>query len=184
MRFTENRKIAWCVLVLCIFVSIFLLGGMALARERGQAISLFEDGLDTGLSVRHSIDAYLDASAEAAFIMISEAEIYSVDEIITETTRSLATQISEGEDIGARYAAYSELKTKVEQLYNKMYNVAVGDNFTNFKIAYDDFWGYEDMIKRDDYHKAAREFNKLANGFPGKLIAGITGQDALSTFGG
>lgn len=184
MRFTENRKIAWCVLVLCIFVSIFVLGGMALARERGQAILLFEDGSDTGLSVRHSMDAYLDASAESAYIMISEAEIYSIDEILTETARTLASKITEGEDIGARYTAYSELKTKVEQLYNKMYNAAVGDNFTNFKIAYEDFWGYEDMIKRDDYHKTAREFNKMANGFPGRFIAHIIGQDALSTFGG
>lgn len=184
MRFTENRKIAWCALVLCIFVSVFLLGGMKLSRERSQAVDMFNNGSDTNLSIRHSMDAYLDASADAANLMASEGELHKVDALITESVRSLSAQIGEGEDIGMRYAAYTELKTKVDQLYNKVYDAVGEKEFAEFKIAYDDFWGYEDMISRDDYHKTARDFNKLIGGFPGAIIAGIMGLNALNTFGG
>ena len=184
MRFTENRKIAWCVLVISILVSVFVFGGMGMARERDEAVRLFDTGSDTSLSIRHSMDAYLDASADAAEIMASEAERYSIDSVLTEEIRTLAAQICDGMDLSERYGAYTALKTKVDQLYNVMFDAADKDGLVSFKIAYDDFWGYEDMINRDDYHKAARDFNKLANGFPGKLIALITGQDELNTFGG
>lgn len=183
MRLSENRKIAWCVLVLCVLVTIFLLGGMSLARERSDAIKMFEEGSDASLSIRHSMDAYLDASADAAVLMAAESELHGVDAMLVESVRSLAEKITDGE-IEARYSAYTELKTKIDQLYNKVYDAADDSSFSEFKIAYDDFWGFEDMIGRDDYHKTARDFNRLIGGFPGKFIAGVMGQDALNTFGG
>jgi len=184
MRFTENRKIAWCVLVVCIIVSVFMLGGSKLVRERNQAIRMFDEGSDTSLSIRHSMDAYLDASADAAAIMVSEAERCSVASPATGEIQNLASLIGEGEDIKRRYDAYTELKTKVDQLYNAMADAVENDSFSGFKIAYDDFWGYEDMLSRDEYHKAARDYNRLADGFPGSIIALALGQDDLNTFGG
>jgi len=184
MRFTENRKIAWCVLVLSVFVSVFLLGGMCLAREYNKATTLFYEGSDPSLSIRHSMDAYLDAASDAADIMASEAERYQINGVLSEEIRNLSPLIGEGEDIDARYAAFTELKTKTDQLYNTMFDAVDSDSFVNFKIAYDDFWGYEDMVMRDDYHKAARDYNRLASGFPGKIVSLIVGKDTLNTFGG
>lgn len=184
MRISENRKLAWGVLALSVVVSIVLMGGSCIVRERRQVMNLFGVGIDATQSVRHSMDAYLDGSAQAAQIMASEADIYGVDAIYTDMVRNLAGQIGDGDDLNARYDAYTELKTGVEQLYNKMYNLAVGDNFTNFKMAYDDFWGYEDMIGRDEYRARARSYNALTDGFPGKIVASIMGQDDLNTFGG
>lgn len=184
MRFSENRKLAFVVLVLCIVLSVFGLGGIGIAREYQYAMDIFNNGSDEFLlSVRHSIDAYLEFSAVAVSVMTSEGErIIGENALLTEMN-CLADQIGDGEDLDARFAAYTDLKGKTDQLYNLMYDAA-GDAFTDFKLAYDDFWGYENMIKFDDYHKVARDYNKLAGGFPGKIVAKIFGLGKLNTFGG
>ena len=184
MRFGENRVIAWCVLAACVFASIFGLGGFGLMRERSQAVRLFNDGSDTTLSMRHSMDAYLDLSADSAAIMASEAEMLGVNTALTGEIAELSQIIGEGNDLDARYLAYQDIKTKADQLYNAVYSAADKEKAVQFKIAYDDFWGYEDMIIRDDYHKAARDFNRIADAFPGKIVAYLYGIEPLSTFGG
>lgn len=184
MRFSENRKIAWCVLFICIFVSIFAMGGMCLVKERNRVLELFDAGADTSLSIRHSVDAYLDAARDSVQIMVSEAEKHSLNSSLTEQANTLAVSVGNGEDIGEQYQAYSDLKTKVDQLYNAMYDAVTDDEFVNFKIAYDDFWGYEDMIARDEYHKAARGYNKMTNVFPGNIVSAVFGLEELNTFGG
>ena len=40
------------------------------------------------------------------------------------------------------------------------------------------------MIKYDDYSKLAAKYNDLVSGFPGGIVAKVTGQGALNTFGG
>ena len=48
----------------------------------------------------------------------------------------------------------------------------------------DNFWENVNMIKYDDYGKLAASYNSLISGIPGSLVAAITGQGALATFGG
>ena len=183
MRFSENRKIAFAVLAICVLVSVFCLGGMGLARERGKVLTVYDRGADTDLSTRHSMDAYLDSSAEAAQLMVSEAELHLSSSQATESVAALAAQVADS-DVNARYKAYTDLKTAVDKLYNAMYEAAKGDDFKNFKIAYDDFWGYDDLLKRDEYHKMAAGYNALISSFPGGVVASVTGQGALDTYGG
>ena len=40
------------------------------------------------------------------------------------------------------------------------------------------------MIRHDDYSKLAAGYNGLISGIPGSIVAGLTGQSALNTFGG
>ena len=40
------------------------------------------------------------------------------------------------------------------------------------------------MIGRDEYHKLAKSYNGLISGFPGGVVATLTGQGNLNTFGG
>ena len=61
---------------------------------------------------------------------------------------------------------------------------AKGDDFKNFKVAYDNFWENVNMIKYDEYPKLAAAYNGLISGIPGSLVATVTGQGALATFGG
>ncbi|MGX8705391.1 MAG: hypothetical protein ACSW8J_02330 [bacterium] len=180
MRIDENRTIAWAVLALCVVLSVFVMGGGALGRERGKALKVFNDGANTKLSTRHSMDAYLDAAGEFAVIMAREAENLGESELGRQTRADAALVGQDAADLTIRSRAYTDLKDEVNQLYNKLYD-SVGENF---KHAYDDFWGQDDMLKRDEYHKLAKDYNALASGFPAGLVASITRQGALDTFGG
>ncbi len=184
MRFSENRTIAFVVLAVCVLVSVFGLGGMGLARERSKVMTVYDRGADTSLSTRHSMDAYLDSAAENARLMVAEAQLHMDASATIDNVESLAETVAKSTDTHERYEAYSALKTAVDKLYNSMYEAAKGDAFTNFKVAYDDFWGYDDMIRHDGYSKLAAEYNGLISGFPGGVIASLTGQGSLNSFEG
>ena len=114
MRISENRKLAYAVLVLCIVISIFALGGSAMVRARSQALDVFETGTDPSLSIRHSMDAYLESAADAAKLMVSEAELQQGASELSNSISNLADQVRDNEDMDARYEAYSQLKTEVD----------------------------------------------------------------------
>ena len=184
MRFSENRKIAFAVLAVCVLASIFGLGGMGLARERSKVLKVYDRGADATLATRHSVDAYLDSAAENARLMASEASLHMEASAVIDTVAELADKVASEADTNARYDAYDALKTAVDKLYDAMYGAVSGSDFTNFKKAYDDFWENVNMIKYDDYAKLAAGYNDLIGGFPGGVVASITGQGALNTFGG
>ena len=184
MRISENRKVACVVLAVCVLVSVFGFGGMALSRERSKVMTVYDRGTDTSLSVRHSMDSYLDGAADAAGIMASEAKLVLDSAQRADSVEALASQVASEANLDARYSAYEALKTEVEKLYNAVYAAAKGDAFTNFKVAYNDFWGYDDQLQRDEYHQLAYDYNTLTHGFPGGLVSSLTGQGELNTFGG
>lgn len=185
MRLVENRKLAWVVLAVCVVVSIFLLGGAALSRERGQVLKVFNEGANPSAPTRQSMDACLDNASEQAKIMISEAELHLGESELSRAMRA-NTEILDSDlsSLDSRYAAYTALKDQVERLYNQLYGAVDQATFKNFKMAYDDFWGQDDMMGRDPYHKLAKGYNELISGFPGGLVATLTRQGALNTFGG
>ena len=184
MRLDENRKLAWVVLAVCVLLSVFALGGGALGRERGRVLKVFNEGADTTLATRHSMDAYLDAAGESASIMANEAEAKIGESALGNDALSNAALIGEDSaDLDARYKAYTDLKGQVEKLYNNMYSAVSSEEFRDFKLAYDDFWGYDDLLGRDAYHKLAKSYNSLISGFPGGAVATLTGQGSLNTFG-
>ena len=183
MNITENRTLAWIVLAVCVVLSVCVLGGGALGRERSRVLSVFNDGADTSLSTRHSMDAYLDEAGSQAGIMASEAEMRLGKSDLTAQVQSNAGLIGKDDaNLDERAKAYTELKSQVEKLYNNMYNGVSSAEFKDFKVAYDDFWGQDDLMRHDDYHNLAKSYNRLAAGFPASLIGGITGQGSLNPF--
>ena len=185
MRLDENRKLACVVLAVCVLLSVFALGGGALGRERRRVMKVFNDGTDASLATRHSMDAYLDAAGESAGIMANEAELRVGETDLGNSALQNASVIGDdAADLDTRFKAYTDLKGQVEKLYNNLYTAVSTDEFKNFKLAYDDFWGYDDMIGRDEYHKLAKGYNDLISGFPGGLVATLTRQGGLNTFGG
>ena len=140
MRFSENRTIAFVVLAVCVLVSVFGLGSMGLARERGKVLTVYDRGADTTLSTRHSVDAYLDSAAENAALMASEAGLHMDASPAIDTVAQLAEKVASEADTNARYEAFSSLKTAVDKLYDQAFNSIKGSDFTNFKVAYDNFW--------------------------------------------
>ena len=185
MKFSENRTIAFIVLAACVLGSVFGLGSMGLARERNKVLAVFDAGTDPSLPRRHIMDAYLDSASERALVMAGEYEIYLGESQLTKDVTSEAEALADDPiGVDARYAAYSKIKPHVEQMYNKLYGDVDSTQFRNFKLAYDDFKGYTDMIERDDYHALAKGYNGLVSGFPGGIVASLTGQGALNPFGG
>ena len=185
MRFDENRKVAWAVLAVCVLLSVFALGGGAIGRERAKVVKVFNNGEYTDTDVRHSMDAYLDNAGEAASIMANEAELHlGASDAIDAALKNAGLIGKDDAPLDERSRAYAELKGQVEKLYNSLYNAVDQAGFKNFKLAYDDFWGCDDLLGRDGYHKLARSYNDLISGFPGGIVAGITGNGALATFEG
>lgn len=184
MRFSENRTIAWVVLAASVLVSVFGFGGMALSRERSAVLAVYDRGTDATLSTRHSVDAYLDDAAENARLMASEARLHIGDTPAGSSVEELAGKVADQADTNARYEAYSSLKVEVDKLYDAVYAKVTGTDFTNFKVAYDNFWEDVNKIKYDDYCKQAAQYNDRISGFPAGIVAGLTGQGALNTFGG
>lgn len=183
MRLNENRKLACVVLVVCVLLSVFAFGGAALGRERGKVMRVFNDGADTSLATRHSMDAYLDAAGESASIMANEAEARMGESDLGNSALENAALIgNDAADLNDRFKAYTDLKGQVEKLYNNLYGAVSTEDFRNFKLAYDDFWGYDDLLGRDSYHKLAKSYNSLISSFPGGVVATLTGQGSLNTF--
>ena len=140
MRYSENRKLAFAVLVVCVVVSIFGLGGLGLARERGKVLTVYDRGADTSLATRHSVDAYLDSAGENATLMASEAGLHMDASPLIDNVAQLGQKVATEADTNARFEASEALKTAVDQLYDAMYQAAQGDDCKNFKVAYDNFW--------------------------------------------
>ena len=184
MRFSENRMVAFVVLAVCVLISIVGFGGMGLARERNRVLTVYDRGSDPSQTTRHSVDAYLDSAAENASLMASEARLHMEGSPAIDTVADLAEKVASEADTNARYEAFSALKTAADKLYDAMYGAVSGSDFTNFKVAYDNFWESANRIKYDDYTKLAASYNSLISGFPGGLVAKITGQGPLNTFGG
>ena len=185
MRLTENRRLAWLVLAACVLLSLFVLGGAALGRERGRVLKAFNDGTDTSTDRRMSMDAYLDDAAEAATVMGSEAELrLGKSDLAAAVLDNAGLVGNDSADLAARSKAFTELKSQVEKLYNDMYAGVAEADLVSFMKAYNDFWGNKDLIERDGYHKLAKGYNSLISSFPGGLVATVTRQGSLDTFGG
>ena len=185
MRLSENRTLAWIVAAVCIIGSVFGLSNASVAGDRQKAVQVFYDGTEKSASTRHSMDRYLDDAAEAASVMAAEASL-RLDSVrdTAEEVASLSETVSESEDLNARYEAYTKLKKDADILYNAMYAANLPANqITNFKTAYDDFFGADKFIQKDGYPALAVEFNQNLKGFPANVITGIGGIEPLNTFG-
>jgi len=186
MRLSENRTLAWFVLVACVLISVVGLGGMGLKNQRDDILDVFYDGSERGDTTRYSMDAYLDRAADCAQVMASEAllQLDSGNEAALRMQETLG-DFDDDDGLDARYAAYQQLQKDSDVLYNQMYAARLSeDRRVNFKTAYDDFWGCDKYIRRDPYRGMASDFNDDLEGFPAGLVAGLFGVDALNSFGG
>lgn len=184
MRLSENRKLATIVLIVCVLGSIVLLGGGGLRNDRHDICQVFTEGTDTSLSVRHSMEAYLQRCAQSAQDLAEQAEKLSADAALIGDVRSAAEVVSDGSaDLDARYDAYEQLGTAAESLYTLLERDHDESALLDARLAYDDLKGAQNLIKNDQYPAMARDFNHSLEQFPANLIAGLFGVEPLNTFG-
>lgn len=187
MRFTENRPLAWAVLVACALGSIVGLGGAGMARERNKALDVFYRGSGKAAatsSTIHSMDAYLDRAADCAQLMASEVQLHLGESADAQQMLDQVADLTDGDTIDARYAAYQQVKALSDKLYNAVYASDLSDaDRVNFKAAYDDFWGCDKYILKDPYRQLAADFNSSMQGFPADAVCNLVGVDELTGFG-
>lgn len=184
MNFQYNRKLAAIVLAACALTSIFGLGGIGLARERKDALRVFEDGVDTSFAVRFSVEAYLQNSADYACVMAEEVRMrVNAEADSAQKTLELAETVRDGKaDVESR-TAYQDLVSSVEAMYSEFHSVVSDEaSCADFDRAYANFTSEKNKIGYDEYNPTARAYNELRGAFPARWIAGIFGLDELETF--
>ena len=184
MRLSENRPLAWAVLAACVLGSVVGLGGAGLARERDKVERVFYSGTDAEATARSSMDAYLDRAAECVQIMSSELQLRLGEDNQTAGAMLALMDGFAGDDLDVRYEAYTQLQRLSDEAYNAMYAAELTDaQRTNFKHAYDDFWGADKYVRIDPYRAMASEFNASLSGFPAGIVADLMGVGELNSFG-
>ena len=179
MRITENRKLALVVCIICAVISIFGIGGMKLNGDHNAVTGVFVNGADA----QHNIEYYLERACGYAADLAYESMQYLDDDAAANDVLMLCDMLN-GEEgpRGARYENYVALTRGVEMLYSELQSAGYGEEAA-IEIAYYDYQGVCDMIKRDDYHAVAAEYNAKVASFPAGLIASIWGVGSANAFG-
>lgn len=179
MRLSENRAVAWAVLAICAVGSVFGLGGAAIARDEKAVLKTFYSGAaerDAG----HCMDAYLNRIGECASIMASEVQLYLGDNADAQKMLDQVAFIGSDDSLESRAAAYWDMRTLADRLYNLIYAAEITDaERTNFKRAYDDFWGAARFIEKDTYHELADAYNQEFSEGLASLAGGLHGAGML-----
>ena len=184
MKFLENRRLAAVVLAVCALGSVVGLGGGSLARARADALRVFEEGSDTRIAVRFSMDAYLENSAGYARTMAEEFRLrVDSESAAAADALALADIVGGNGSIDERQAAYAELTGVVESLYTEFSAANLPEeSAAAFRAAYLDYQGEADKLERDDYRAMARAYNRSLDGFPASAVAALLGLDDLNPF--
>lgn len=182
MRLTENRRIASAVLLACVLLSVFALGGWKLRAKESALNDLFVLGSETALATRHSMDAYLDRAVDAANVLAQEAKGYAVDESLVGDVLQSAGALGKANGMNGRYEPYSNLTGAVENLYSTLQAAGAGDA-VHVKAAYGDFTSAQSLLKYDAYHAEANSYNKVVGAFPARVIGALWGVNEAETYG-
>lgn len=179
MRLSENRILAWIVLVVCVIGSVVGLGGNSLARERREAIEVFYNGAEDRDST-HSMSAYLSRAFENARIMALEVQLHLGEEQAQDMFNAFEAE-DDGDFLDSG-SSFKRIRQLADDLYNKMYAAELSDQQRrDFKIAYDDFQGAVRLIEKDPYLDMAAEFNKAwHDSFISEGVGRLLGIDLLS----
>lgn len=182
MRLTENRRLGAAAIALCALISVFGIGGAKLSGKYNDLEKTFIYGTETQLSIRHSMDAYLDRCAETAMDLAQEAKRFVPESAYIAETLELVEKINRTNGMQGRYNDYIALANATENLYSELQAAGSADDAAINK-AWGNFSSAQDQLKRDGYHAAAAEYNELLDGFPANMVSGLWGLDEAEGYG-
>lgn len=175
----ENRKVALIVLIVCILVSVFGFGAMALDRERGKVLAIYEQGaLHDGLSVKSDLTRRGDDGVKLAAI----AAVYlGEDDADVAEMRGACEAINQTDDITERIRLSKVITSSEAKVYARLTDADPGEtDARDARLLDRNLTSASDTIKNDVYFEKAAAFNKTRKGFPAVLIAKIGGVDELA----
>ena len=178
VSFKENTRLGALALIVCVLVSIFVLGPVKLSGARREAVSVFRNGTEEGITV--SVYTDLVAMAENANRLANFAsEQLGEDNTDIKILKESAKKILDAKDEKTMLAAYSNIALASDNVYTRL----TGSVKDDAKGAYVNIDNYVSTIKRDSYFACADEFNHKRNGFPAIILAGLFGIDEMPTLG-
>lgn len=201
MRFTENRKLAYIVLIAVMLFSVVGMSSFKLLDRHADAEKAFMHGdmasemsrcSEQAALIGQMSDMYLNDSALSKYTGSETAAVLQNGgyTALPAQVEELSAQLAAADDPNECIAVLTELSAAVEKTYTgvDMLNISE-DDFRNIKLAYYDFKGALDIVSRDgdvkgSYTALARDFNSDIQAFPANLFAAVLNMDKFSTYGG
>ena len=178
VSFKENTKLGLIALIVCILVSIFVLGPVKLSGARREAANVFRNGVEKGITV--SVYTDLVAMAENANRLANfAAGQLGEDNRDVISLKESAKKILDAKDEKTMLTAYADIALASDNVYTRLTGSAKDDA----KGAYVNIDNYVSTIKRDSYFAYADDFNHKRSGFPAIILAGLFGIDEMPTLG-
>lgn len=178
VSFKENTRLGVIVLIVCVLVSIFVLGPVKLSGARREAEKVFRNGTEEGITV--SVYTDLVAMAENANRLANFAQDQlGEDNQDILTLKESAKNIFDAKDEKTMLAAYSAIALASDNVYTRLTGSAKDDA----KGAYVNIDNYVSTIKRDSYFSYADDFKHKRNAFPAVILASLFGIDEMPTLG-
>lgn len=193
MRFTENRAIAWVVLIACILISIVGFGGGGMAGKRNAVEKVFYEGYARGQDgeIESGVDYGLKRVADSALKAATEAKILLGTDNSDAAALAGAAEVVGGKgSMEERIAALETLKKARETVYAAVMSGNFGDeklggfNSADRKLesALMALEQNEIGYAEEAYTSKAQTYNEDISGFPANLVMGLLGKGSLETF--
>lgn len=181
MKLSENRRLAWIVLAVCVMFSLSFSSERALASLRAQVEAVFVSGAhNDGLCINND----LKERAECAYNIASTASNYAqIDSKLVSAARDASNELSKAETISQKYEANVACQRAVEDLYTAIDNASMSDADRTFVLKqYKEFQSRADTIKRDFYNQQALKYNDTVSAFPANLLAKLGNIQRMQLF--
>lgn len=178
MRVLKKRSFAWCVLAVCVLLSLSLSGGGALREYRNETLEIFVMGINgDGLS----IDNDLRARADAAIALADAADALTIES--AGAVRQAAENLAAADTIRLKYTANEALTSAVQALETEMKSAGLADSQRESLARHGvELRSRADTISRDVYNDKAAQFNSSLSAFPASFIAMISGVSPVELF--
>lgn len=165
-------------LVACVLISVMVIAPMKLSGARNEAMDVFRNGTEKGITVSVYTDLVSMAENANRLANFAAAQL-GEDNADIAALKEGARKILEAKDEKAMLEAYSDIALASDNVYTKLTGSAKDDA----KGAYVNIGNYVSTIKRDSYFTYAEKFNNSRNSFPAVILAGLFGIDEMPTMG-
>ncbi len=181
MKLFRKTTTAVLVFVLTVILSILFSGHMKLSSEANQVLDIFYEGeRKDGLSIYTDLKDLVDASRNIVslsqkFMDPSAVELTSLNDAISD--------FSSADSPAEYYEIYSRIVANMDDVSALF--VIYCDDDAAMKLFEDSaavFASKMNTISYDPYNRYVREYNKLLEQFPAKVIAKLTGVKEVSAF--
>jgi len=178
VKISENRRIAWVVLAVCVVVSIVVFGGCGLKNECSGAKAAFYSG---GGDAYFSLDSYINRRAEYAGKMSALAQANKLDAGLVQALDAAVSDVRAAGDINAKLLANRNMADAADKLYAL---IAADSSMSDTdkrdaKLLYADLTDAAGKMAGDQYFIEAERYNAVLGGFPASILSRLFGLERL-----